>query len=362
MCNDYLYKKTIMKSTLLAVLLSCSAFLYAQTAPDFILTDSRGVQHVLYQDYLDQGQSVVLKIFFTSCPPCNAIAPDLQELYVEWGEGMHDVQFIELSDKSFDTDSRVNSYKDRHSSTIPAAGASGGSLDAVDPYSRAPIGPYFGTPTFVVIAPDGTYEFDVPARIPDIDAAIARTGAEKPESNQRQFAFNVELLECPSQLTPNATNITVELRPIAGAPDGVAAQTLKVPVTSEGFVQLTVDELPDFAFYEYKLLNDNDIDCGNPANGLNTLDLIAIQRHILGTRPFEDVCRLSASDADGNENINVLDLLEIQKVLLGLASEFERAETCFIASGCNSEWRPLADDPESTCNEPFYLIRLGNVN
>ncbi|MBK8080793.1 MAG: thioredoxin family protein [Saprospiraceae bacterium] len=31
--------------------------------------------HNLYQNHLDQGKTVVIKFFFTSCPPCRSNAP-----------------------------------------------------------------------------------------------------------------------------------------------------------------------------------------------------------------------------------------------------------------------------------------------
>lgn len=158
----------------------------AQLAPDFTITDSDGNEHTLYADYLNQGKTVLIEIFFTTCPPCNAIAPYIEPLYEEWGAGDFDVEFFDLSDKSFDTDALVNAYKANHGHTYPAAGSEGGSLQAVAPYKQGMFGPFYGTPTFIVIAPDGTVQYDVDGSnnaetIANIDAAIAATGAQKPE-------------------------------------------------------------------------------------------------------------------------------------------------------------------------------------
>ena len=55
-------------------------------------------------DYLNQGKTVMIEIFFTTCPPCNAIAPLIEPLYQDWGGGDYDVEFFDLSNKNFDTD------------------------------------------------------------------------------------------------------------------------------------------------------------------------------------------------------------------------------------------------------------------
>jgi thiol-disulfide isomerase/thioredoxin len=170
---------------LLAFILLTSRTTFGQPAPDFTVTDSDGQVHHLYADYLDQGKTVMIKIFFTTCPPCQSIAPLMEPFYQEWGAGQYDVEFFELSDKSFDTDALVNGYKVQFGETFPGVGVAGGSLAAVAPYKNGMYGPWFGTPTFVVIAPDGTVQYDVSgngnqATIDAVDAAIAATGAVKP--------------------------------------------------------------------------------------------------------------------------------------------------------------------------------------
>ena len=163
--------------------ITINTVLTGQTAPNFTVTDSWGNTHRLYEDYLDQGTTVVLKIFFVACPPCNTIAPHLEPLYQEWGGGEGDVEFIELSILQGDSDTEVNAYKASHQTTYPAAGGQGNSVPATAPYTSGEFGLWTGTPTFVVIAPDRTLDYDVygfgiDGTIAAIDAAIAATGAQ----------------------------------------------------------------------------------------------------------------------------------------------------------------------------------------
>jgi thiol-disulfide isomerase/thioredoxin len=175
--------------------------LSAQLAPDFTITDSDGQEHTLYADYLNQGKTVLIEVFFTTCPPCNAFAPHMEPMYMEWGSGQYDVEFFDLSNKSFDTDALVNAYTANHGHTYPAAGVDGGSLQAVAPYQSGTFGPFFGTPTFIVIAPDGTVQFDIKGSnstqtVAMIHAAIAATGAEMPECTN-SYAIAESL--CPGE-------------------------------------------------------------------------------------------------------------------------------------------------------------------
>jgi hypothetical protein len=64
-------------------------------------------------------------------------------------------------------------------------------------------------------------------------------------------------------------------------------------------------------------------------NGVNTLDLILIQKHLLGVRPFVSPYQKIAADANRNNSITVLDLIEIRKLLLGIYTEFPN----------NTSWR-----------------------
>jgi hypothetical protein len=64
-------------------------------------------------------------------------------------------------------------------------------------------------------------------------------------------------------------------------------------------------------------------------NGVNTIDLIHIQKHLLGIKPFESPYQMIAADANKSNSISALDLIEIRKLLLGKYTELPR----------NTSWR-----------------------
>lgn len=171
------------------LLLFFSLGLFAQDAPDFTVTDTHGVDHTLYEDYLDQGMTVVLDLFYVDCPPCNTLAPLLEPLYQAWGAGTADVQFISLTREPNDDDATVLAFEELHGTTWPAISADGGGPAALQPYTTGTWGTLIGYPTLIVISPDRSVQFDAwvsgdyPATIELLDDWITNTGATKPVSS-----------------------------------------------------------------------------------------------------------------------------------------------------------------------------------
>lgn len=65
---------------------------------------------------------------------------------------------------------------------------------------------------------------------------------------------------------------------------------------------------------KYQVIPEKDTDY---LNGVSTLDLIAIQKHILGSERIKSPYKLIAADIDRSGNITGSDLLELRKLILG---------------------------------------------
>jgi hypothetical protein len=109
----------------------------------------------------------------------------------------------------------------------------------------------------------------------------------------------------------------------------------------------------------------------NHKNGVSTLDLVAIQKHLLGIQELTSPYKLIAADANNSESVSALDLVEIRKLILGLYTEFPK----------NTSWRFVDhkfvfDDPQHpwpfdevivshdgmTMQEDFVGVKVGDVN
>lgn len=346
---------------LLIGILSCSFGFSQPLAPNFTVTTSDGNVIHLYEDLLNQGKTVVIKFFFTTCPPCNAMAPLMEPFYQEWGGGDGDVEFISLSIMNFDMNSNVAAYKLAKGHTFPGVGKDGGSITACQPYLNNTFGQFTGTPTFAVIAPDRTVIFDprgsnYEATIDSVDVAIRSTGATKP----------------PVPFTVGGTVKDVNGNGISGAI--VHLQELGTEFTATtgangqfSFVAMMEPRLT------YTLTADKD---NNYSNGVTTFDLIQMQRHVLSIAPFMLPQEFLASDANHSGGITTQDVIELRRILLHTADDLANNTSWIFINEDYSFGNPEFPYPETYTTHaallhfstktttPLHLrgIKIGDVN
>lgn len=331
--------------TLLGLVLSIQVAL-AQMAPDFTIMDSQGNSHTLYADYLNQGKVVVLKFFFSTCPPCNAGAPAVQQLYEDYGSGNGDMQLIELTTQSWDNNSNVLSYVNQHGLTMPVSGADRGGADASLPYRTGQFGSFFGTPSYAVIEPDGTVNYPVFF------------------NNMRTTLDNL-LGSAP----PQSTSVSITLTNAkTGAPidvDGLQA-TLK-PANAAGPTYDVMGLTGGTLAFEYPSANFPEID--NPiivfssmgeaeSAETNSLDLVTMGRHILALNSITDPLRLQAADVNGSGTITGADVVTLRDVLLGNTTEFPNGVPSYVFL---PEQVPLMANPGGTTAVTTQVLKMGDT-
>ncbi|MDF1697713.1 MAG: T9SS type A sorting domain-containing protein [Saprospiraceae bacterium] len=125
---------------------------------------------------------------------------------------------------------------------------------------------------------------------------------------------------------------------------------------------------PDSYSYQIKANKE-----GNYLDGVSTLDLVMIQRHILGLAEFEDAYDIIASDINNDEKITASDLLQLRKLILGVIDEYPANESYRFISAEQSfntvthPW-PLEEDliidplDHDMSNQNFKAIKIGDVN
>ena len=107
---------------------------------------------------------------------------------------------------------------------------------------------------------------------------------------------------------------------------------VNVDLMGSPFESYMTDENGEYAFPEmdfggsYTVMPGKDDDY---LNGVTTLDLIAIQRHILGSAKLDSPYTLIAADVDRSGQITSTDLLELRKLILGVYEKFPN----------NTSWR-----------------------
>ncbi len=86
-------------------------------------------------------------------------------------------------------------------------------------------------------------------------------------------------------------------------------------------------------------------------NGVSSLDLIRIQKHLLGVEPITNPYDLIAADANHSESVSAIDLIELRKLILGI----------YTVLPSNTSWRFVPRDFISGATH-FIGIKVGDVN
>lgn len=110
------------------------------------------------------------------------------------------------------------------------------------------------------------------------------------------------------------------------------------------------------------------------SNGVSTLDLVLIQRHILGLQELDSPYKVIAGDVNGNEALTSSDLLELRKLILGIKTEFTNNQSWrFVDANqtfndisdpfpFNEEVMVLNYNNTSVSGKNFVGVKIGDVN
>jgi len=119
------------------------------------------------------------------------------------------------------------------------------------------------------------------------------------------------------------------------------------------------------------------LDDENPTNGVSTLDLIQISKHILGVKRFESPYTLIAADINNSGTISTLDLIQLRKLILGVNEDFQNNNSWRFVPGALTFADPQAPWPQlppggdiininnlsgALDDTDFIGIKIGDVN
>lgn len=135
---------------------------------------------------------------------------------------------------------------------------------------------------------------------------------------------------------------------------------------SDGFFQFTA--LPTASSYNIELSKDDE-----PKNGVSTLDLVLIQKHILGSQKLNDPYKIIAADINNSGSISATDLITLRKLILGIYKDFPSNKSWrFIPNGYEfldpSKPFPFAEEKQidnlmgPMLDNDFMAVKIGDVN
>lgn len=133
------------------------------------------------------------------------------------------------------------------------------------------------------------------------------------------------------------------------------------------FGEYAFDNTPLFRDYQISAYKDGDY-----LNGVSTLDLVFIQKHILGQKQLDSPYKLIAADVNSDRMITAMDLIDLRKLILGLHTEFPNSNSWkfvdeFQQLSTDNVWDyreqiTITDIQENALSENFIGVKMGDVN
>ena len=143
-----------------------------------------------------------------------------------------------------------------------------------------------------------------------------------------------------------------------------------LPINTDQSGMYTFPSMPVGGNYTINPDKNNDF-----KNGVSTLDLVEIQKHLLGIKDLPSPYKMIAADANNSNSITAIDLIELRRLILGIYTELPN----------NTSWRFVDKEyafpdpynpwmqtwPENQILSPlvqginhadFYGIKVGDVN
>jgi hypothetical protein len=129
-------------------------------------------------------------------------------------------------------------------------------------------------------------------------------------------------------------------------------------------------EVPEIDGQRYTIVPKREDDA---RNGVSTLDLVRIQKHLLGKELFDNPYQYIAADANNNEQISAIDLIEIRKLILGIYTSYPSNESWrfvdknYQMANPQHPW-PFDDvinvqyEGQSVFDLDFIAVKVGDVN
>ena len=124
------------------------------------------------------------------------------------------------------------------------------------------------------------------------------------------------------------------------------------------------------SYFDYELFG---ISSDDYMNGVSTLDLIMIQRHILGLESLDSPYKLIAADINSNSDISAGDLLDLRRLILGVTAELPSNDSWRFVDktykfvDAENPWPfkesiQVYDLQNDDMKNDFVAVKIGDVN
>ncbi|MCB0704182.1 MAG: T9SS type A sorting domain-containing protein [Saprospiraceae bacterium] len=144
-----------------------------------------------------------------------------------------------------------------------------------------------------------------------------------------------------------------------------------------GFASMITSE---DGLYEFQLATNSDYTVSPfkdiyPGNGISTLDMVLIQKHVLGLQLLDSPYKIIAADVNNSGSVTTLDLLEVQKMVLQINDQFTNntswrfVDADYVFPDPTNPWFEAFPEvisynniQESDLEADFIAVKIGDVN
>lgn len=133
--------------------------------------------------------------------------------------------------------------------------------------------------------------------------------------------------------------------------------------------ELDTDINGEYAFADLTVGETYRVECiyetANPLDGVSTLDIVLLSKHILGIDPLPTPFHMVSADVNNSGNVSVSDIVKLRKVILGVDSPFEEPWIFLPISydfGFGTTDLSAIQLLNQTVNIDIYAIKKGDVD
>lgn len=184
---------------------------------------------------------------------------------------------------------------------------------------------------------------------------------------------------CTDVDTPTGGSDLIEIQGMIYSDKDERVEDVEIMLMTENIGDFTTQMTPssgEYAFQDLGMYNDYMIQPTKDTehtNGVTTLDLVIIQKHILGIQQLASPYKMIAADINQSSSISALDLLELRKLILGIYSELPN-NTSYKFIPADFEFAnqsnpfPFEEDmyysalDHDVLNSDFIAVKIGDVN
>lgn len=160
----------------------------------------------------------------------------------------------------------------------------------------------------------------------------------------------------------NFNHCVTDPQPMVSGNVALENMTMKATYDEGFFTTMTADGTYNVgvnANESYKVSGTKDTDF---LNGVTTLDLVIIQKYLLGLKSITDPKLLLAADINNNGEVTAADLLEARKVILGTKDRFTNNSWIAVDPQTSSRERAITVGTTNVSGIDFDVVKIGDMN